>query len=131
MAKWLMAELNDTKQQFGLPPRQEASFAWQPVANQRLPQSVIQRSQSRNQYTVAEDEAVPNLTDEPPQPRAIHYQEPSFCLEQPDHMLEIIKVRNNYISTISNKLHTIDLVYRLKKTELHNAANYQAELGKL
>ena len=117
-----------------LPPRQEASFACQPATNQYLPQSVIQRSQSCNQHTAKEDEAVPDLTDEPPQPRAIHYQEPSFSLERPDHMLEMherIEVHNNYISAISNKLHTIDLVDRLKKSEPYNAAHYQAELGRL
>ena len=90
--------------------------------------------QSHNQPTAKEDEAVPDLTDEPPQPRAIHYQEPSFSLEQPDHMLKMherIEVHNNYISAISNKLHTIDLIDRLKKNEPHNAAHYQAELGRL
>ena len=95
---------------------------------------MIQRSQSCNQHTAEEDEAVPDLTDEPPQPRAIHYQEPSFSLEQPDRMLKMhekFEVHNNYISAISNKLHTIDLVDRLKKSEPHNAAHYQAELGRL
>ena len=42
-----------------------------------------------------------------------------------------IEVYNNYISTISNKLHTINLIDRLKKSEPHNAAHYQAELGRL
>ena len=37
-----------------------------------------------------------------------------------------IGVNNN-----SNKLHTIDLIDRLKKSEPHNAAHYQAELGRL
>ena len=118
----------------GLLPRQEASFACNPATNQHLPQSVIQRSHSRNQHTAEEDEAVPDLTDEPPQPRAIHYQEPSFSLEQPDRMLQMherIEVHNNYISTISNKLHAIHLIDKLKKSEPHNAAHYQAELGRL
>ena len=53
--------------------QQEASFACWPATNQHLPQSVIQRSQSHNQHTTEEDEAVPDLTDKPPQPRAIHY----------------------------------------------------------
>ena len=122
-----MAELNDTRQQFGLPPRPEASFACQPAPNQCLPQSVIQRSQSHNQHTAEENEAVPDPTDEPPQPRARHYQEPSFSLEQPDRMLKMhkrIEVHNNYISAISNKLHAIDLIDRLKKSEPHNAAHY-------
>ena len=44
---------------------------------------------------------------------------------------ERIEVHNNYISAISNKLHTIDPVDRLKKSEPHNAAHYQAELGRL
>ena len=46
-------------------------------------------------------------------------------------MHERIEVYNNYISTIFNKLHTIDLIDRLKKSEPHNAAHYQAELGRL
>ena len=46
-------------------------------------------------------------------------------------MHESIEVHNNYISAISNKLHTIDLIARLKKSEPHNAAHYQAELGRL
>ena len=46
-------------------------------------------------------------------------------------MQERIEVHNNYISTISNKLHSIDLIDRLKKSEPHNAAHYQAELGRL
>ena len=95
---------------------------------------MIQRSQSHNQHTAEEDEALPDRTDEPPQPRAIHYQEPSFSLERPDHMLKMherIEVHNNYISTISNKLHTIYVIDRLKKSEPHNAPHYQAELGRL
>ena len=92
---------------------------------------MIQRSQSHNHHTTEEDEAVPNLIDEPPQPRGIHYQEPSFSLERLDYMLKIIEVHNNCISAISNKLHTIDLVDRLKKSEPHNTAHYQAELGRL
>ena len=46
-------------------------------------------------------------------------------------MHERIEVHNNYIAAISNKLHTIDLIDRLKKSEPHNAAHYQAELGRL
>ena len=46
-------------------------------------------------------------------------------------MHERIEVHNNYISTISNKLHTIHLINRLKKSEPHKAAHYQAELGRL
>ena len=82
MAEWSAdGRLNDTRRQFCLPPRQEASFACQPATNQCLPQSVIQRSQSHNQHTPEEDEAIPDLTNETPQPRAIHYQEPSFSFE--------------------------------------------------
>ena len=46
-------------------------------------------------------------------------------------MHEKIEVPNKYISAISNKLHTIDLIDRLKKSEPHNVAHYQAELGRL
>ena len=130
----LMAELNATRQQFELPPRHKASVAHQPANNQCLPQSVIQRSLSHNQHTAKEDEAVPSLTDEPAQPRTIHYQEPSFSLERPDHMLKMherIEVHNNYISAISNKLHTTDLIDRLKKNDPNNATHYHAELVRL
>ena len=46
-------------------------------------------------------------------------------------MHERIEVHNNYISTISNKLHTSHLIDRLKKSEPNDAAHYQAELGRL
>ena len=46
-------------------------------------------------------------------------------------MHERIEIHNNYISAISNKLHTIDLIDTLMKSESHNAAHYQAELGRL
>ena len=46
-------------------------------------------------------------------------------------MHERIEVHNNYISAIFNKLHTIDVIDRLKKSEPHNATHYQAELGRL
>ena len=47
-------------------------------------------------------------------------------------MLEMHKrIEVHNISAISNKLHTIDLIDRLKKSEPHNAAHYQAELGRL
>ena len=46
-------------------------------------------------------------------------------------MHERNEVHNNGISAISNKLHTIDFIDRLKKSEPHNAAHYQAELGRL
>ena len=81
--------------------------------------------------TADDDEAVPDLIDEPPQPRAIPYLELSFSLERPACRLEMdkrLEVYNNYMSAISNKMHKIDLINRLKKSEPHNAGHYQAEL---
>ena len=43
-------------------------------------------------------------------------------------MHERIEDHSNYISAISNKLLTIDLIDRLKKSESHSAAHYQAKL---
>ena len=97
-SRWLMAKLNETWLQFGLPPKADASPATQQAASRHLPQSVIQRSQSCNQDD--DDEAVPDLTDEPAQPRAIVYLEPSFSLQRPVHRLEMderLEVHNNYI----------------------------------
>ena len=75
-----------------------------------------------------DDEAVPNLTDDPAPPRAI---EPSFSLERPVHRLEMderLEVHSNYISAISNRMHKVDLISRLKKSEPHNADHYQRQL---
>ena len=94
-------------------------------------QSVIQRSQSHNQDAAKDDEAVPDITHEPAQPRAIVHLEPSFSLERPAHRLEMderLEVHNNYISAISNKIHKIDLINKLKRSEPHNEAHYQRQL---
>ena len=74
--------LNRTKlsYSFGLPPKADSSPARQQVASRCLPQSVIQRSQSCNQEAANYDEAVPDLMDEPAQPGATVYLEPSFSL---------------------------------------------------
>ena len=92
---------------------------------------MIQRSQSHNQEAVDDDEAVADLTDEPAQSRAIVHLEPSFSLDRPVHRLKMderLEVHNNYISAISNKIHKIDLINRLKKSEPQNAAHYQRQL---
>ena len=39
-----------------------------------------------------------------------------------------LEVHNNYISVISNKMHKIDLINRLKKSKPHNAAHYQRQM---
>ena len=75
--------MDETWLQFGLPPKADASPARQWEASRSLPQSVIQRSQSHNQEAADDDEAVADLTDEPAQPRAIVYLEPSFSLDRP------------------------------------------------
>ena len=88
-------------------------------------------NQSHNHDTADDDEPVPDLTDELPQPRAIAYLEPLFSLERPVcrlKMNERLEVHSNYISAISNKMHKIDLINRLKKSEPHNAADYQQQL---
>ena len=43
-------------------------------------------------------------------------------------MDEILEVHNNYISVISNKMHKIYLINRLKKSEPNNAVHYQRQL---
>ena len=61
----------------------------------------------------------------------MEYLEPSFSLERPVHRLEMdkrLEVHNNFISAISNKMHKLDLVHRLKKSEPHNAGHYQRQL---
>ena len=42
-------------------------------------------------------------------------------------MDERIEVHNNYISAVSNKMCKIDLINRLKRSEPHNTAHYQAQ----
>ena len=123
--------MDETWLQFGLPPKADASHTRQQAPSRRLPQSVIQRSQSCNQNVADDDEAVPNLTDEPAQPRAIVYLKPSLSLERPvcrPKMDKRLEVHNNYISAISNRMHKIGLISRLKKSEPHNAAHYQRQL---
>ena len=74
---------------------------------------------------------MPDLTDEPAQSRAIVYLKPSLSLQRPVRRLEMdkrLEVHNNYVSAISNRMHKIDLINRLKKSEPHNAAHYQRQL---
>ena len=40
-----------------------------------------------------------------------------------------LEVNNNFISAISNKMHKVDLMCRLRKNEPHNAAHYQEQLN--
>ena len=40
-------------------------------------------------------------------------------------MDERLEVYNNFISAISDKMHKLDLIRRLKKCEPHNIAHYQ------
>ena len=127
----LVDELEETHALFGLPPKEAPSPARQPAASQHLPPAVIQRSQSHAQNTVGNDEAVPDLTNQPPPPRTVEYLEPSFSLKRPVCRLEMderLEVHNNFISAISNKMHKLDLVCRLKKNEPHNAVHYQRQL---
>ena len=127
----LVDELKETCALFGLPPKEALSPVRQPAASQCLPPAVIQRSQSYAQKTAGNDEAVTDLTNQPPPPRTVEYLEPSFSLERPVHRLKMderLEVHNNFISAISNKMHKLDLICRLKKSEPHNAVHYQRQL---
>ena len=127
----LVDELEETHALFGLPPKEAPSPARQPAASQHLPPAVIQRSQSHAQNTAGNDEAVPDPNNQPPPPRTVEYLKLSFSLERPVCRLEMnkrLEVHNNFISAISNKMHKLDLVHRLKKSEPHNAVHYQRQL---
>ena len=127
----LVDELEETHALFGLPPKEAPSPARQPAASQHLPPAVIQRSQSNAQNTAENDEAVPDLNNQPPPPRTVEYLKPSFSLGRPVHRLELdkrLEVHNNFISAISNKMHNLDLVHSLKKSEPHNAFHYQRQM---
>ena len=127
----LVDELEETHALFGLPPKEAPSPARQPAASQHLPPAVIQRSQSHAQNTAGNDEAVPDLNNQPPSSKTVEYLEQSFSLQRPVcslNMDERLEVHNNVISAISNKMHKLDLVHRLKKSEPHNAVHYQRQL---
>ena len=126
----LVAELNETHTCFGLPPTNTP--VKKPAEHQQVPAAVIQRSQSCFQQVALEDIAVPELTNQPPHPRTVEYLEPSFSLERPVRRLKMderLEVHNNFISAISNKMHKVDLIHRLKKSEPHNSAHYQEQLN--
>ena len=127
----LVDKLEETCAFFGLPPKEALSPARQPAASQHLPPAVIQRSQSCAQNTAGNDETVPDLTNQPPPPRTVEYLKPFFSLERPVCRLKMderLEVHNNFISAISNKMHKLDLIHRLKKSEPHNAVHYQRQL---
>ena len=127
----LIDKLEETHALFGLPPKEAPSPARQPAASQHLPPAVIQRSQSHAQNTAENDEAIPDLNNHPPPPRTVEYLEPSFSLEIPVRRLKMderLEVHNNFISATSNKMHKLDLIRRLKKSEPHNAVHYQRQL---
>ena len=126
----LVAKLNKTCTCFGLPPTNTP--VKKPAVHQQVSAAVIQRSQSHFKQTAPEDVAVPELTNQPPHPRSVEYLEPSFSLERPAHRLKMdkrLEVHNNFISAISNKMHKVDLMCRLKTNEPHNAAHYQEQLN--
>ena len=125
----LVAKLNETHTHFGLPPTNTP--VKKPAVCQQVPAVVIQRSQSHFQQVAQEDVVVPMLTNQPQHPRMVEYLEPSFSLERPVPKLKMdkrLEVHNNFISAISNKMHKVDLIHRLKKSEPHNSAHYQEQL---
>ena len=127
----LVDELEETHVLFGLPPKEAPSPGRQPAASQHLPPAVIQRNQSCAQNTTENDEEVPDLNNQPPPPRTVEYLEWFFSLERPVCRLKMderLEVHNNFISAISNELHKVDLICRLKKSEPHNAVHYQRQL---
>ena len=126
----LVAKLNETRTHFGLPPKNTP--VKKPTECQQVPAAVIQRSQSHLQQMAPEDIAVPELTNQPQNPRTVEYLEPSFSLERPVHRLKMdkgLEVHNNFKSAISNMMHKVDLICRLKKNEPHNSAHYQEQLN--
>ena len=123
----LVDKLEETHALFGLPPKETLSPARQPAASQHLPPAVIWKSQSHAQNMAENDEAVLDLTNQPPPPRTVEYLQLSFSPERPVRRLKMderLEVHNNFISAISNKMHKLDLICRLKKSEPHNAAHY-------
>ena len=126
----LVAKLNETRTCFGLPPTNTP--VKKPAVCLQVPAAVIQRSQGHLQQAALEDIAVPELTNQPPHPTTVEYLEPSFSLERPVCRLEMderLEVHNNFISAISYKVHKVDLICRLKKSEPHNSAHYQEQLN--
>ena len=126
----LVAELNKTHTCFGLPPTN--TLVKKPAVHQQVLAAVVQRSQSHLQQAAPEDIAVPELTNQLPHPRTVEYLEPSFSLERPVCRLKMderLEVHNNFISAISNKMHKMDLVRRLKKSKPHNSTHYQEQLN--
>ena len=126
----LVAELNETCTCFGLPSINTP--VKKPAVSQQVPAAVIYRSQSHFQQAAPEDIAVPELTNQPPHPRTAEYLEPSFSLERPVPRLKMderLEVHNNFISAISNKMHKVDLIHKLKRSKPHNSAHYQEQLN--
>ena len=80
--------------------------------------------------TVYTEDIIPDLTTQKPPPRTVLYQPPSFNLDRLTKHLtkeERLEVHHNYISAVSNLEHKKDLINRLKRSELHNILNYEAE----
>ena len=66
-----------------------------------------------------------------PAPETVQYQPPAFNLDRLTvhlTMEERIQVHHNYISTISNCEHKIDLINRLKRSDPHNIPAYEVEM---
>ena len=81
--------------------------------------------------TAYNEDTIPYLTTQKPQPRTVPYQPPSFNLDRPTRCLmkeERIEVHHNYISAVSNPKHKKDLINRLKQSEPHNIPTYEAEM---
>ena len=73
-----------------------------------------------------------DLLPRQPAPKTVQYQPPSFKLTRPTTHLtmnERIQVHHNYISAVSSLEHKKDLINRLKRSDTHNIAAYEAEMS--
>ena len=73
--------------------------------------------------TAYNEDMIPDLTTQKPQPRTVPNQTPSFNLDRPTRCLmkeERIEGHHNYISAVSNLKHKKDLINWSKQSEPHN-----------
>ena len=74
-----------------------------------------------------------DLLPRQPAPKPVQYQPPSFKLTRLTTCLRMnkrIQVHHNYISAVSSLEHKKDLINRLKRSDTHNIAAYEAEMSR-